>query len=92
MNWSFQRKSAEMPVDSKAIRIAARAAIKEIARRSVRDDESVISSGLVDSLSVLKLIAALEQALSVRIPTTQLQPDDFDSVDVIVKTIERVVP
>ena len=81
-----------MPVDSEAVRIAARAAIREIAHRSVRDDQSIISSGLVDSLSVLKLIVALEQTLSVRIPTTQLQPDDFDSVDVIVETIERVVP
>jgi acyl carrier protein len=81
-----------MPLDSETVRIAARAAIKEIARCSVRDDQSIISSGLVDSLSVLKLIVALEQALSVRIPTKQLQPDDFESVDVIVKTIERVVP
>jgi acyl carrier protein len=49
-----------------------------------------VSSGLIDSLSVLKLITRLEKKLSVTIPPANLQPDDFDSVDLIVSTLERV--
>jgi acyl carrier protein len=56
---------------------------------SVSDDEPLISSGRIDSLSILRLIANLEQALSVSIPPANLQPDDFESIDLIVETVER---
>ena len=45
---------------------------------------------LSGSLSVLALIAALEAGLQIRIPTAQVQPDDFDSVLIILETIARV--
>ena len=69
-----------------------RGAVAQIAQRNVRDDQRIISSGLVDSLSLLKLIASLEKTLNIRIPTTQVQPEDFDSVEVILETLERVIP
>ena len=61
-----------------------------IAKKRVRDDQPLVSSGLIDSLSVLTLIAALEAGLHIRIPTAQVQPDDFDSVLIILETIARV--
>ena len=61
-----------------------------VARQRVRYDEPLVSSGLIDSLSVLTLITALEERLQIRIPTARVQPDDFDSVLVIVETIARV--
>ena len=61
-----------------------------IARRTVRDDQCVVSTGMVDSLSLLNLIALLEKKLQVRIPTDQVQPEDFDSVETILETLERV--
>jgi acyl carrier protein len=64
----------------------------EVAKRSLRDDQCIISSGMVDSLSVLKLIASLEKRLRIRIPTSEVQPEDFDSVDIILETLERVIP
>jgi hypothetical protein len=39
---------------------------------------------------VLKLVALLEKKLQIRIPTEQVQPEDFDSVDIILETLERV--
>lgn len=58
--------------------------------RKLRDDHPILSSGLIDSLSILKLIASLENRLGLKIPTAQVQPDDFDSVDYIRDTIDRV--
>jgi acyl carrier protein len=79
-----------MPHGPETIRQAAREAVAAVARRVVRDDQCVISTGIVDSLSVLNLIALLEERLHIRIPKEQVQPEDFDSVELIVETIERV--
>jgi acyl carrier protein len=79
-----------MPHGPETIRQAAREAVAAVARRAVRDDQCVISTGIVDSLSVLNLIALLEERLHIRIPKEQVQPEDFDSVELIVETIERV--
>jgi acyl carrier protein len=67
-----------------------RTAVSNLVKRPVRDDQPLVTSGLIDSLRVLKLIMALEEGLKVKIPTDQLQPEDFDSVDGIVETLERV--
>jgi acyl carrier protein len=76
--------------DREAIRRVAREAVVAVARRAVRDDQCVVSTGIVDSLSLLNLIALLEKKLQIRIPTEQVQPEDFDSVETIIETLERV--
>jgi acyl carrier protein len=76
--------------DSTSIRNAAREAASTIAGRPIQEGQTLVSSGLIDSLSVLKLISLLETKLQVSIPPETLQPEDFDSVDLIVETIERV--
>ncbi len=73
-----------------AVRVAAREIVAGMVGSSVDDDESLIVSGRIDSLSILKLIAKLEQKLSISMPASQLQPEDFDTVDLIVETVERV--
>lgn len=73
-----------------AVRAAAREIVAGMVGSAVDDDESIIVSGRVDSLSILKLIARLEQKLSISMPASQLQPEDFDTVDLIVETVERV--
>ncbi|MGH9554553.1 MAG: phosphopantetheine-binding protein [Terriglobales bacterium] len=59
--------------------------------REVSDQELLISSGAIDSLSILKLIGRLETTLGVAMPTESLQPEDFDSIELIVETVQRVV-
>lgn len=71
-------------------RAAAREAVMAIVRQKVRDDEALVSSGLIDSLSILKLILLMERQLGIKIPTADVQPEDFDSVDLITETLERV--
>jgi acyl carrier protein len=72
------------------IRNAAREASSQIARRPIKEGQKLVSSGLIDSLSVLKLISLLEKKLNVSIPPDTLQPEDFDDLDLIVETVERV--
>jgi acyl carrier protein len=77
-------------LDQDAIRIAAREAASAIARRPIKEGQRLVTSGLIDSLSVLKLISLLEMKLNLSIPPETLQPEDFDDVDLIVETVERV--
>jgi len=76
--------------DSETIRNAARAAASELTGRSIKDNQKLVSSGLIDSLAVLKLISLLEKKLNIAIPPETLQPEDFDDVALIVETVERV--
>jgi acyl carrier protein len=68
----------------------ARAAASELTASSIRDEQNLVTSGLIDSLAVLKLISLLEKKLGVSIPPETLQPEDFDNVNLIVETVERV--
>jgi methoxymalonate biosynthesis acyl carrier protein len=76
--------------DSSSIRNAAREAASKITGRSIKEEQPLVTSGLIDSLSVLKLISLLETKLHVSIPPENLQPEDFDTIDLIVETIEHV--
>lgn len=77
-------------LDVNGIRIAAREAVSSVSGRSVADGQRLISSGLIDSLSILRLIGEIEKRLRIEIPTESLQPDDFDDVELIVETVQRV--
>ena len=58
-------------------------------RVAIGDDTPLISGGLIDSMSLVELIMDLEAAFQVRIPASEVQPDDFDSVRKIAAVIER---
>lgn len=79
-----------MMPDKATIRNAAREAASEVAGRPIKAGQRLVTSGLIDSLSVLKLISLLEKKLKVSIPPETLQPEDFDEVERIVRTIEQV--
>jgi acyl carrier protein len=75
--------------DRNNIRLAAFETVRGMIGAEVTGDEPLISSGRIDSLSILQLITALEQKLNVSIPPANLQPDDFDTIEWIVDTVER---
>ena len=76
--------------EAEKIRVAARTAASELTGRAIKDSQKLVTSGLIDSLAVLKLISSLEKKLNIVIPPETLQPEDFDDVELIVETIERV--
>jgi len=53
------------------------------------DDGSLFSSGLLDSLSIVQLIAFIESELETSLPVAQLSLDEFDTVDAIVELASR---
>ena len=72
-------------------RTVARKVASQVVGRAIKTDgQKLVSSGLIDSLSVLRLISLLEKELQVSIPPETLQPEDFDDVNLIVETVERV--
>jgi acyl carrier protein len=71
-----------------------RAAVRSIVASRVsigdlKDDSPLISSGLIDSMSIVDLIVDLEVRFHLKIPVSEVQPDDFDSVAKISDTLAR---
>jgi len=48
--------------------------------RAFGDDESLVKSGRLDSLSVVKLVSFLEMQFGVDFTRVEFEPDRFDSV------------
>ncbi len=49
----------------------------------VADDQPLMSSGIVDSLGIFRLVAFLEEAFSLRIADDEIVHDNFQSIDEI---------
>jgi acyl carrier protein len=65
--------------------IAAR--ILKQPQRVIRADEALISSGLVDSFSLVDLGMFVEDTFGVRIEDTELNADTFDSLQQLAELI-----
>jgi acyl carrier protein len=51
-------------------------------------DASLISSGIVDSLALLRLISFLEERFGVTVEDDEVVPDNFETLNVIKALIE----
>jgi acyl carrier protein len=56
--------------------------------RVIKGDESLISSGLIDSFSLVDLAIIVEDEFGVRIDDSELNAETFDTLDALVKLIE----
>lgn len=54
------------------------------------DDESLLDRGIVDSTGVLEIVLFLETTFGVKVMDSQMLPENFDSVDAIVRFVERL--
>ena len=57
--------------------------------RSIKPDESLISSGLIDSFNLVDLALYVEDNYSVHIDDTELNADTFDTLDQLVSLIQE---
>lgn len=55
--------------------------------RPVSDDESLLASGLLDSLDVMQTVLFLEQNFGVDFAARPFNPDDFETVERIEKVV-----
>jgi acyl carrier protein len=56
--------------------------------RAIDPDEKLISSGLIDSFSLMDLALFVEDNFGVRIEDTELNADTFDNLNQLVSLIE----
>ena len=57
-------------------------------KRIIRPDEALISSGLIDSFSLVDLGLFVEDNFGVRIDDTELNADIFDTLEQLAKLIQ----
>jgi len=56
--------------------------------RAITADESLISSGLIDSFSLMNLALYVEDTFGVRVEDTELNADTFDNLTQLAALIE----
>lgn len=67
--------------------------IRQLIRKpnvTIEEDTPLVSSGLIDSMSLVDLLLKLEDLTHMRIPAGKVQPKDLDSVAKMFATAQRV--
>jgi acyl carrier protein len=54
----------------------------------LRDDDSFLESGIIDSTGVLELVRFLEATFSIKVADEELIPDNLDSINKIVSFLQ----
>jgi acyl carrier protein len=57
-------------------------------KRTLRPDEPLLTSGLVDSFNLVDLGLFVEEKFGVRIEDTELNPDTFDTLEQLTSLIQ----
>jgi acyl carrier protein len=52
-------------------------------KKKIDPDESLISSGVIDSLSLLRIIDFVEKKFDVKVEDTEVVPENFESINVM---------
>jgi acyl carrier protein len=55
----------------------------------IKSDTELISSGLIDSFSLVTLYVYIEKEFGVKIPASRIIPDTFDTVEQITALIKQ---
>ena len=63
--------------------------IKIVAFKNVGDDELLLKSKLLDSIVVVDLAVSIEEKYDIKIPFTEINPDNFETVNTIVKYLNK---
>jgi len=55
--------------------------IEKIAFKKVGTSDSLLQSLLLDSIALVDLLVAIEEEFGINIPTAEINPDNFDTID-----------
>ena len=61
-------------------------------QQEIADDDDIFSLGFVNSLFAMELVVFLEKAFRMTIPNTELQIDNFRTVDAMTALVRRLTP
>ena len=63
--------------------------LRDGAHQSIAMDEPLVSTGLIDSLAMLRLIGFLEEEFSLTIGDGEVTPDNFETMRQLLQFLER---
>ena len=66
--------------------------LDEDSDQQITEDTKLISSGIVDSFSMVSLKMFLEKKFQVKIPDDKATPEAFDSVNDIINLLKQFTP
>ena len=55
-----------------------------------KDATAIVDDGLLDSMDIVMLVGELNDEFDIEIQVTDLVPENFNTVDAIVKMVERL--
>ena len=84
----MEESARQMTINNELTRYIASEILKN-STRIVMNDEPLISSGLIDSFSLVDLALYVEDTFGVRIEDTELTSVVFDTVEQLVELISR---
>jgi acyl carrier protein len=58
----------------------------------LRDNDSMIRKGIVDSTGILELITHLEETFAISVAEDEMVPANFESIDAITAFMSRKLP
>lgn len=64
--------------------------ITTLAFKKVSHDESLVHSKLLDSITLVDLLVAIEEKTGKQIPQHMINDDNFDSIDKIIETLDKL--
>ena len=64
---------------------------KDSRTSTVTDDDSLLTSGIVDSLKMVELLSFIEKTYNITIDDDELSPDNFETINAIVNFLKNKV-
>lgn len=58
---------------------------------SLKDDESLFDSGIIDSLGLIKLLAFIQEKLNVSVDMSEVSMEKFNTINSIMETVEKKI-
>lgn len=55
----------------------------------LKDDDSFLDKGIIDSTGVLELIAFIEERFGIKLEDSELVPENLDSIQQVTKFVQR---
>ena len=57
--------------------------------KSFNDNDSFLDKGIIDSTGILEIVSYVEEKFGMEVKDEELIPDNFDSINKLVRYIER---
>ena len=62
--------------------------IKNIAFKTVTNNDSLIQSGLLSSITMVDLAVSIEEKYNIKIPFNDISKDNFDTIELIMQFLK----